>query len=471
MVNPTEKQQAIKIGGIALAACALALVGVWYAKSCVAEVLTQLEDKENEVRLAESRIKLIPATEDEVIVLRENLENYVKILPDSKELVAFVRMIDEFERQSGMLGTGLVPVKAAESREVQRFKPIAYTYDARGSLWQFLKFLSLIESYDRFVAITDFSISADEQETRNTAPAAEHAVHQMRVTLRTFTYNNKGQGKEVVIANYDKRKHELSEEIWKRIRDIRIAKYEYREKPGRRDIFVDPRMVGEAGVGESMEVQKQLLERYSGEAARLLTLVKKLRDPSTHLFEQLSLEKGLREGLSALQLSLETDNRLVTFAPFRLKWATQVTAPLDEISSHMQAGVASKPQDPFLSKAEMQAVVQAMTQDLDAGKLEDAKGRYDAVAARMRVPDQDERRELAVQATALCFKAKTALDFQGLALRVSGVVVDHGGHSGVLVNGQVYEEGEFIADDLLLKRVEEERIWFVYRGLTLVRTM
>ena len=46
-----------------------------------------------------------------------------------------------------------------------------------------------------------------------------------------------------------------------------------------------------------------------------------------------------------------------------------------------------------------------------------------------------------------------------------------GGRSGVLLNGEVFEEGEYVQDDLLVKQVEEEQVWFVFRGLTLVRTM
>ena len=58
-----------------------------------------------------------------------------------------------------------------------------------------------------------------------------------------------------------------------------------------------------------------------------------------------------------------------------------------------------------------------------------------------------------------------------LDLDVQGVVVNGTGRSGVLMNGEVFEEGDYIADDLLVKMVEEEQIWFVFRGLTLVRTM
>ena len=77
-----------------------------------------------------------------------------------------------------------------------------------------------------------------------------------------------------------------------------------------------------------------------------------------------------------------------------------------------------------------------------------------------------------MQAKRWHLKAVTALDFQALDLAIQGVVVSgSGGRSGVLLNGEVFEEGEYVQDDLLVKQVEEEQVWFVFRGLTLVRTM
>ena len=106
------------------------------------------------------------------------------------------------------------------------------------------------------------------------------------------------------------------------------------------------------------------------------------------------------------------------------------------------------------------------------GQLEDARKRYEDVMDRLAVPATDPRHELAVQAKRWHLKAVTALDFQALDLAIQGVVVNgSGGRSGVLLNGEVFEEGEYVQDDLLVKQVEEEQVWFVFRGLTLVRTM
>jgi len=95
----------------------------------------------------------------------------------------------------------------------------------------------------------------------------------------------------------------------------------------------------------------------------------------------------------------------------------------------------------------------------------------DMAKAALRVPAGDPRYDLVVDAKSWHHKASTALDFKRIDLNIQGVVVNGTGRSGMLLNGEVFEEGDYIADDLLVKRVEEEQVWFVFRGLTLVRTM
>jgi len=138
----------------------------------------------------------------------------------------------------------------------------------------------------------------------------------------------------------------------------------------------------------------------------------------------------------------------------------------------MPSSPAPAPTDPFLRAEDMRALVTLMTEDCNNGQLDDARKRYEDVVDRLAVPPTDPRYELAVQAKRWHLKAVTALDFQALDLVIQGVVVNGGsGQSGVLLNGEVYEEGEYVQDDLLVKQVDEEQVWFVFRGLTLVRTM
>ena len=126
----------------------------------------------------------------------------------------------------------------------------------------------------------------------------------------------------------------------------------------------------------------------------------------------------------------------------------------------------------LLSAGDIEALIAALSADCKAGRLEQARARYEDIVERLAVPPNDARYDLTMHAKRWHFKAVTALDFKQLDLKVQGVVVNGGsGSSGILLNGEVFEEGEYVQDDLLVKRVEAEQIWFIFRGLTLVRTL
>jgi hypothetical protein len=254
---------------------------------------------------------------------------------------------------------------------------------------------------------------------------------------------------------------------------VRIEKYEHRGHQGRRDILVDPRERGDVRTdGPSPAEQRAIVERFVGEVGKLREMLVRMRKEETTLFEQYALEKGLREGVERLNGEVAADESRVSYAPYRLRWAKEVVQPLEELRREIQAaGEVAKGEDPFLPLHEIEGLVAEMARDCNNGMLEEAKNRYELVATRLDVPPDDPRHDVAVMAKAWHVKATTALDFKNMELRVQGVVVNREGRSGVLLNGEVYEEGDYISDELIVKLVEEEQIWFVFRGLTLVRTM
>lgn len=475
MANWNPKKQMFAIAGGAVAICLLAAGGVYYTYGLIDEVETSIAAKHEQIQAAEAKIAKIPAVEKEVIILRENLDAYVQILPDTNKLTDFVRTLQQFERQSGILGTVLKPMPR-NTKNTGRFAPIGYTYEMTATLWQFLKFTSLIENYERFVAITDFDISGGVDagggkgdETRDGDP-----VHKIRLSMLTYTYNGKSGGKETPIPDYDDKRQALHEEIWNRMQAIKIEKYEHRGHQGRRDIFIDPRERGDLRIdGPSPAEQRTVLDRFVSEITRLREMQQRMKKADTTLFEQYSLEKGLREGLEKVAGEAELAAARVTYAPYRLRWAKEVVAPIEELRGQVDqaAKAEARRPDPYLPMPELEQLVASMAEELKAGQLEDAKNRYESVGQRLAVPADDPRHELAVAAKALHTKAATAIDFKGMDIKVQGVVVNRSGRSGVLLNGEVYEEGDYVADDLLVKMVEEEQVWFVFRGLTLVRTM
>ncbi len=471
MANWTQRKLLLTIGGSAVSLCLTAGGGIYYTTGMIEEVELQVAEKEKALVAADQRIALTAGLEKDVIILRENLDEYVEILPSQKQLAEFLRMLDKFGQLSGVQASGLVPKTIREGKG-DRFTPIEYSYEITATLWQCLKFMNLIENFQRFVSITDFHIQTGDGKRGDDTREGD-VVHKVRLTLQTYKYNGKSDSKEVRIPDYDVQKVALQEEIWKRRQAIRLDPYEHRGVQGRRDVLVDPRERGDIRLaGPSQAEQRAVLDRYVGEVTRLREMQQKIKKADTTLFEQYSLEKGLKEGLEKLASTMDNDASTVSYAPYRLRWSKEVVTPFEELRGQVAtAKIEPANADPYLASRELQQLVADMAADCNSGQLETAKSRYDAVATRVNVPSTDPRHDLAVAAKAWHMKAATALDFKALELKVQGVVVNPSGRSGVLLNGETYEEGEYVADDLLLKLVEEEQIWFVYRGLTLVRTM
>ena len=163
---------------------------------------------------------------------------------------------------------------------------------------------------------------------------------------------------------------------------------------------------------------------------------------------------------------------MIHYQPYRSRWSQEVAVPLAKLRDGVVAAGPDAEIDPYLKADEMKELIALMAADCSDGKLEEARERYEGIAERLGVPESDERYGLAVSAKRWHLKAVTAMDFQALDLQVQGVVVNGGGgRSGVLLNGDVYEEGDYVQDDLLIKQVDAEQVWFVFRGLTLVRSM
>lgn len=468
MANWSPKKQLMAILGGGAALVAAAVGGVFYAQGLIEEVEANIQTKQQALGAADAKLAQIPNLEREVVVLRENLGEYVKILPDTKALADFVRMINQFQRQCGIVGTSLMPRTQADAGASGRFSKIEYTYDSTATLWQFLKLMNLIESYERFICITEFSIQSGDKARKEELRDGE-VVHSVRLTMQTFKYNGNTAGKEVQIPDYDSLKESLREEIFKG-QKLRIDKFNYRGQQARRDILVDPRLGGDADQNcLSAAEQRGILDRYIRETKELREMLQRMRRSDTTMFEQYALEKRIRDGMQKLTAELEQDAARITFSPYRVRWAKEVVAAIDDL----RAGVDQPkpgPKDPFLPAPELEQLVAAMAADCNQGNLEDAKSRFEVVAQRLQVPPEDPRHALAVRAKALHTKAVTALEFRGLELKIQGVVVHRNGRSAALINGEIYEEGDFVNNNLLVKRIEEESVWFVFRGLTVVRT-
>ena len=475
MQKLTEKQKLLAVGGGALGICLIAGGGVFWANGLIEELQQALAQKRTEIAAAEQKIAKIPTTENEVIILRENLSEYVKILPEEQGLEDFVKVLNQLVQQSGVETIMFQPTKApgGKGKNAERFERIEYVYEMNATLWQFIRFINFIENYERFVSISDFSIGqAGRGGSGDTRGGDE--MHFIKLSMETYTYNSKSAGQDVEIPDYEAKRGLLREEIFKRMQAIRIDKYEHKGSRGRRDIFVDPREKEGRADGPPIEQQRAILDRFIGELQEIRTLQQRRRKPDLTIFEVFELERRLKDGIERMEAAVaEVGQKQQIVSPqLRVRWVKEIVEPLADMKSSGPSHDPRAEQDPYLAAEEIDQLIESMRRLMDEDDLEGADARFESISPRLLVPEEDPRHARAVAAKALHMKVKIAMEFKAIDMRIQGVLVNHeGGRSGLLLNGEVFEEGDYVNDELMLRRVEEEQVWFVFKGLTLIRTL
>ncbi|MBU0755017.1 MAG: type 4a pilus biogenesis protein PilO [Planctomycetes bacterium] len=122
-------------------------------------------DLQSQIETAKVKRDKVPGLESEVIKLRENVKEYVKILPDTKEVNEFVKKLSDFANQSGVELVSLKDDKRSGRKKTQEvFDKESFRLELTGNVFEFLKFISLIENYERFITISEISVKAGDYD-------------------------------------------------------------------------------------------------------------------------------------------------------------------------------------------------------------------------------------------------------------------------------------------------------------------
>ena len=471
MAKLTDNQKLLVVAGATVLLAGLGGGGVWWAKGLVQEKVDSIAQMKTEIEAAQAKIRKIPMVEQDVIILRENLYEYVKMLPEQSEVNDFLRVANEFQSQSGVEVSRFQPGRP--SRGKSPFERYSYKFQIRGTLWQFMQFMSFFEDYERFVQVKDFALSGSN--TRGVTPGQD-IVHQFAMTVETYVYRDSAAATDVAIANYAHKVEKLREEIFEARQDIAKERYKFQGARGRRDIFVDPRESSvdrdRGAPGVPVIDQRKIIEDLTSKLGECEGIYTRLQDPTITIFDKYSLERSLRQKIGELDKRVQeiNDQALISHAPLRLTWNREVIEPLAKLRQQADASGTADTGQRWLSEEEMVSVLERMGEDLKVGDIAAAIDRYDSVEERIRVEKKDYRYPTYVKIESLYLRAKLAEEFGTLMLDISGICVNEDGKSGVILNGTVYEEGEYIDDQLLIKSVGRDRVEFVYKGFTVVKT-
>jgi len=472
MAKLSEKQILLAVGGAALLLCGGGGAGVWWATGLVDEQKTAIAQKQSQIDAARRKIRKIPKIEDAVIILRENVHEYVKILPQERELNKFMKTAQRFAVQSGINIEKAVPGR--QGRGKRAFESVVYRFEFQANLWQLMKFINFFENYERFAKLRDIRMTPFR--SRAGVRTTGDITHKFAVTVETYVYNVKARGKLTQISNYPNKRDKLARKIQASLQDLSTERYEFKGQQGRRDIFVDPRELHSPGTdgGDtphwSPKRQRDLIDRTAAQIGTFQRYWKESLDPSLTIFKKYELQKKVTKGLVELAGTIEdvTKNNMISNQALKVRWYKEVLMPLKRLKKQVLTG--SQEADKYLSVEDFTHLIEDLKSDLLEGRLQQAINRFENVIPKLEVPAGDSRYGLRVRIEGYVLRARVAQEFASMTLEISGVVVNQDGKSGVILNKTVYQEGDWVTDQLFIKAVRREEVEFVYKGFTMVKT-
>lgn len=473
MAQMSEKRIILTIAVAGVLLTGAALGGVYWVQGKIEEEQTQITSLDAQIGKAKAKKQKIAKQEDVVIILRENIAEYVKILPPTSELTNFTRTVNSFTQNSGIVLSRLTPSNPGRGAKKSAFT--RYRYDMRftATLWQFMKFMNMFENYKRFVKVTNFRLTSGRPAD---GQSPDEVLHEFTMSVETYNYNQAVGGKQPTrIKNYDQKKARLREDIYRARQSIRIERYNFRGRRARRDIFRDPRIDRNNIVSDGAPISEQLreLEEAIQELDGIRSKWKQANETSVLLvrFEMRRDVTKRLEALSAKADDLET-RAFFSYQPYQLRFQREVRDGVDALLKEIAgggSGPSGRPEPQGLPMKELIGIRRKIEDALNEGRLEDAVDDFELVRDKIAFAATDERARIAARLQSLYQKAKVAQEFSRLSIAVTGTIRLPESLSTAIINGKTYTEGDAIGDELFLKEVGEDYVEFLYRGVVLRR--
>src|SRR5262245_37431201 len=345
--------------------------GSWFTWKACQELEEQAQTLNDQVTGAKARIATIEDLEKSVIVLRENVQNYVRVLPSDAEVEVFLRKIEDFRRDSGVEITEVrkqpTRTKLPSSAVFERQE---YKVGFTGTYLQFLQFISRLENHERFISLSTIRITAGQPLDKDKSGATE-IQHKFDVTAVTYVYTGEDVGKGVTIPGYDRKREGLSEQILEAKNGLALEKFNLVSEASRRDPFVDPRpRKGKNGQGNGtgVEEQRQMLTRIIARIQECNQLFE-LMDGADSVMRAMELKVQALNLLAEISGQVDDCNAHSIIADPALKkdWERKVMPEIAKLRT--RAGDSAQPLEQ--ERLRVQQTLSRMEQTYEAGAYEE----------------------------------------------------------------------------------------------------
>jgi Tfp pilus assembly protein PilO len=448
---------------------AASAAGSWFTWKACGTLEVEAATLAGQIGTMKKKVSGIDDLETEVIVLRENVAGYIRILPNDAEVNEFFRTISAFQRDSGITIDDLEPQRARTKLQTsQVFDRAEYKLKFTATFRQLLKFIERLENHERFVSISEVKVKAGKRDEKQ----AGEPVHEVDLSLVTYVYLGDAAGKSVSIPAYDRKRDRLVDRIAEAREDLALERFQLLSDVMRRDPLVDPRpRRDEAGRnGQGLEDQRALFNRVTArllEAGQVLDLMAETKN----VIREMELRVSAINMVAELQGQADEVGARGGFtdALLRRDWEKKVLPDLAKLRERVGGqtapeGGAGRP----TRVRQLEQALAAMEAHYEAGDYAACVKDFELIRISAAASGADPRVvELEGQMERYYLAAQTAVEFGKKQLDVTGLVVEAGAESVAIINHVVYRAGEAVEDDLVLVEIHEDRLVFEYRGVPL----
>jgi Tfp pilus assembly protein PilO len=458
---------------------------------------------ETRVKIGETRLKLDKANadlaktasvEDSVLVLRETVKEYVKILPDDKEINSFVEQLTQFAAQSGVRVTKLddADAKARGARgkkgPVAAFDKVVYRLSFDGFAEQTLRFMDLFENHERFVRIASLKIEAERESSTaddsgsSKGPEAPPPAkpHHVDVELETYVYDPKSKAQNPVDVPGEAQKVDRLRESGAFGADaqqgLALAKYVRPPRENRRDVLLDPRSPAGAAKRGSDSDRKAQEAAFAG-LKKLLDVAVVAAAEEEKLGKQGSVVKRLKAVEATDQALIDfakavkeaDDKRTITLDDLRKRFAEE----LDPEFKRIAKGREPPSQRAAFGPAQAQEALVRVRAAFESRRFDEVAALSDDLLKRRTGRENGDVAAVFAEVESLAAAAAAEIDFDGRAFTFGGTVVykQDVGRSVAIINGRPYMPGDRLDEETSVAAITAAEITFEFRGRKVVRAV
>jgi hypothetical protein len=469
----TEKQLLlVTIGITVLIAGGLGFL-IWSDFRAIDEEKTRIADLDKQIEAAQQEIELIPDREFRVIANREIADREVAFLPEEEEIENFWEVLERFALESGVRISEIAPTTIQrggrdKKGEQSTISTVPQVLSLRATTDDFLRFINMIENYERIINVVEYSLSASE-----VADDDGKVRHGIRLALTTFTYSKKIASTIVSIPKYEEKREQPEVKKWlSRIKVQEKETYTLQPSLTRRDPFVSVRKrpSGEVNPGEARDPKVE-----EAIVANLVELVRTLqqglayeeelqrRNDLWRLQAQRKENSDVYNELSELILGAKKDVLIPEFVD-RLK--KDVLVPWTAIQKRMEDMVKTNPRLTIQQVQEWYDKIARIHDERKWAEVEtEARSFRDASKNGQHV--DDDAKDLVQKIFDLQRSAKVIDSFDKRKTVISGIIYSPNGVSVALVNGKQMMLGDALDAEgqVIVVEIGESYVIFETEGV------